>query len=81
MIQHDTKLALERGAGIRAIMKASKRGFPFMRYDSKGTLTGVQYRRGCFCLNRGLIPEKERCPEHGTIIASHPARRNSLIDD
>lgn len=80
-IWHDTKLAVELNAGIRKILKASKNGFPFMRYNPKGTLTGVEYRRGCYCLNRGLMAEQERCPEHGTIIASHPARSRSMIDE
>jgi len=78
---HDSKLAIELNAGIRKIVKASKNGWPFIRYDSRGNETRVEYRRGCYCLNRGLIPEKERCPEHGTIIGSHPVRTQTVIDE
>ncbi|KKM16743.1 hypothetical protein LCGC14_1682800 [marine sediment metagenome] len=81
MIWHDTKQAVKHEAGIRAILKASKRGFPFLRYAPKGAVVDVEYRRGCYCLNRGLMPEKERCPEHGTVIANHAVRHQSMIDD
>ncbi|MCH8243550.1 MAG: hypothetical protein IH897_13210 [Planctomycetes bacterium] len=80
-IFHDSKLAVEHEAWMRKIVKGSKRGFPFIRYDSRGNETRVEYRRGCYCLNRGLMAEKERCPEHGTIIESHPARHQSMLSE
>jgi hypothetical protein len=80
VIQHDTKLAVELNTGIRKIVKASKNGFPFIRVDKRGNVTGTEYRRGCYCLNRGLMGELERCPEHHTIIGNHPVRTQTIID-
>ena len=79
-IWHDTKLAVEHNAGIRKIVKKSKNGFPFIRVDSRGNVTGVEYRRGCYCLNRGLMKEQERCPEHHTVIGNHSVRSQTVID-
>ena len=79
-IWHDTKLSVELNAGIRKIVKKSKAGFPFIRLDPRGNVTGVEYRRGCYCLNRGLMSETERCPEHGMVIGNHPVRTQTVID-
>ena len=73
-----SKLAVDINKGLRLALRAGKRGQSYYTVDKDGEINGRVWRRGCFCLSRGLMDENELCPAHGRVIGSHPARTQNL---
>ena len=77
-----SKLAVEINAGIRQMMKIGTRGVMHVDVNKKGDVTGMEWKKSCYCLSRGLVSEMSRCPEHMRPIGQSPLRKTleRLID-
>lgn len=77
-----SKLAIKIEAGIRAMVKQGRRGTMHVEVNKKGDIASMEWKRSCFCLSRGLVPETSICPEHLRPIAQSPLRTTleKLID-
>ena len=72
-----SKLAVEIEGSIRSMVKRGRRGTLHVESNKRGDITSMEWKRSCFCLSRGLVPEMSLCPEHmKPIVRSH--LRNTL---
>ena len=77
-----SKLAVVLEKGIREMVKQGRRGTLHVETNKSGDVTSMEWKRSCFCLSRGLVPEMSICPEHLRPISHSPLRTTleKLID-
>ena len=77
-----SKLAVEINTGIRKLLKRGRRGIMHVETNRNGDVTSTEWKRSCYCLSRGLVPDMTICPEHRKPIVhgEHRTMLEHLID-
>ncbi len=72
-----SKLAVEINTTIRKMMRLGQKGVMHVEVNKNGDVTSMEWKRSCYCLSRGLVPEQSLCPEHERPI-TQDSRRSTL---